>query len=236
MKYVKRILIFLILALFLTAGYTVYKGYRGYREALEAMSVEEMGEKIMEQNHYTFLEDLPELYKKAVLAVEDHRFYSHPGIDPIAIGRALFNDLRTLSFAEGGSTITQQLAKNQYFTQDKNIFRKVSEIFMAFKIESVYDKDTILELYLNSIYFGNGYYSVADAARGYFDKTPMEMTEDECTLLAGIPNAPSAYNPLEHPERARRRQEQVLERVADVYGTDALSGAGHRLEAENSGS
>lgn len=230
MKLLKRILLFLVLAFCLTAGYAVFEGYRGYREALAAMSVEEMGESIMEQDHYTLLEDLPELYKKAVLAVEDHRFYSHPGIDIIAIGRALFNDLRTLSFAEGGSTITQQLAKNQYFTQDKNIFRKISEIFMAFKIESVYDKDTILELYLNSIYFGNGCYNVADAARGYFNKSPWEMTEDECTLLAGIPNAPSAYNPLKHPEKARRRQKQVLERIEDVYGdiyrADGLPDAG----------
>ena len=91
------------------------------------------------------------MYVDAVLAVEDKRFYRHPGIDPIAIGRALFNDIRAGAYVEGGSTITQQLAKNQYFTQDKKIVRKVAEMFMAFKIESTLDKDKIFELYVNSI-------------------------------------------------------------------------------------
>ena len=114
---------------------------------------------------------------------------------------------------EGGSTITQQLAKNQYFTQEKKMVRKVSEMFMAFKIESELDKDKILELYVNSIYFGNGYQCVGDACQAYFGKKPSEMTFDECTLLAGIPNAPSNYNPLASEELARQRQKQVLEKM-----------------------
>lgn len=152
-------------------------------------------------------------YIDAVLAVEDKRFYKHPGIDPLAICRALYNDIRAGSYVEGGSTITQQLAKNQFFTQDKKISRKVAEMFMAFEIEKVYDKDTILELYLNSIYFGNGYNSVAEACRGYFGKEPMEMNFDECTMLAGIPNAPSAYNPLVNPDLAYQRQQQVIRKM-----------------------
>ena len=141
------------------------------------------------------------------------QFYKHPGIDPLAICRALYNDIRAGSYVEGGSTITQQLAKNQFFTQDKKISRKVAEMFMAFEIEKVYDKDTILELYLNSIYFGNGYNSVAEACRGYFGKEPMEMNFDECTMLAGIPNAPSAYNPLVNPDLAYQRQQQVIRKM-----------------------
>ena len=123
-----------------------------------------MGAQIQAKEDYTTLDQLPKDYIDAVLAVEDKRFYKHPGIDPLAICRALYNDIRAGSYVEGGSTITQQLAKNQFFTQDKKISRKVAEMFMAFEIEKVYDKDTILELYLNSIYFGNGYNSVAEAA------------------------------------------------------------------------
>ena len=191
----------------------MYQGYRGYREALAEKSVEEMEAEIESIDNYTTLDQLPQTYIEAVLAVEDKRFYRHPGIDPIAIGRALVNDIRAGSYVEGGSTITQQLAKNQFFTQDKKLVRKISEMFMAFQIESVLDKDKILELYINSIFFGNGYYCVADASEGYFGKKPSEMDFDECTLLAGIPNAPSSYNPFASPELARQRQAQVLDKM-----------------------
>ncbi len=191
----------------------MYQGYRGYREALAEKSVEEMEAEIESIDNYTTLDQLPQTYIEAVLAVEDKRFYRHPGIDPIAIGRALVNDIRAGSYVEGGSTITQQLAKNQFFTQDKKLVRKISEMFMAFQIESVLDKDKILELYINSIFFGNGYYCVADASEGYFGKKPSEMDFDECTLLAGIPNAPSNYNPFASPELARQRQAQVLDKM-----------------------
>ncbi len=191
----------------------MYQGYRGYREALAEKSVEEMEAEIESIDNYTTLDQLPQTYIEAVLAVEDKRFYRHPGIDPIAIGRALVNDIRAGSYVEGGSTITQQLAKNQFFTQDKKLVRKISEMFMAFQIESVLDKDKILELYVNSIFFGNGYYCVADASEGYFGKKPSEMDFDECTLLAGIPNAPSNYNPFASPELARQRQAQVLDKM-----------------------
>ena len=191
----------------------MYQGYRGYREALAEKSVEEMEAEIESIDNYTTLDQLPQTYIEAVLAVEDKRFYRHPGIDPIAIGRALVNDIRAGSYVEGGSTITQKHTKNQFFTQDKKLVRKISEMFMAFQIESVLDKDKILELYVNSIFFGNGYYCVADVSEGYFGKKPSEMDFDECTLLAGIPNAPSNYNPFASPELARQRQAQVLDKM-----------------------
>ncbi len=150
-----------------------------------------------------------------MLAVEDKRFYSHPGIDPIAIGRALFNDIRAGAYVEGGSTITQQLAKNQYFTQDKKIIRKVAEMFMAFRNRSsrYWIRTRSLSSDVNSIFFGNNYYCVADASQGYFGKMPSEMNFDECTLLAGIPNAPSNYNPVASEELSRQRQDQVIEKM-----------------------
>ncbi|HJD48205.1 MAG TPA: transglycosylase domain-containing protein [Candidatus Mediterraneibacter norfolkensis] len=213
MKWIKRLCSFILLCALIAGGILMYQGYRGYREALAEKSVEEMEAEIESIDNYTTLDQLPQTYIEAVLAVEDKRFYRHPGIDPIAIGRALVNDIRAGSYVEGGSTITQQLAKNQFFTQDKKLVRKISEMFMAFQIESVLDKDKILELYVNSIFFGNGYYCVADASEGYFGKKPSEMDFDECTLLAGIPNAPSNYNPFASPELARQRQAQVLDKM-----------------------
>ncbi len=194
-------------------GVLGYKGYEEYKKALSEESVKEMAARIEEQPNYTTIDELPQTYIDAVLSVEDKRFYDHFGVDPIAVGRAFFNDVKAGAYVEGGSTITQQLAKNQYFTQDKKIVRKVAEMFMAFKIESELDKDTIFELYVNSIFFGNGYYCVADASNGYFGKVPSEMNFDECTLLAGVPNAPTNYNPTASPELARQRQKQVIEKM-----------------------
>ena len=159
--------------------------------------------------------ELPETYVDAVLSVEDHRFYGHIGIDPIAITRAVINDIRAGAFVEGGSTITQQLAKNLYFTQEKKMERKAAEVFMAFALEKEYSKNEILELYVNTIYFGNGYYCIKDASEGYFGKAPEDMDDYESTLLAGVPNAPSKYAPTVNPALAAKRQEQVLERLVE---------------------
>ncbi len=213
MKWINRLCSFRILTIVILIGALCVKGYMDYREALNEKSVEEMAAEIESIDNYTTIDELPQTYIDAVLAVEDKRFYSHPGFDPIATCRALVNDIKAGSYVEGGSTITQQLAKNQYFTQDKKIIRKISELFMAFKIESVLDKDKIFELYVNSIFFGNGYYCVADASWGYFGKPPSEMNFNECTLLAGIPNAPTNYNPVANPELARERQAQVIEKM-----------------------
>ncbi len=213
MKWIKRLCSFLFLGIVILTGALLAKGYMEYREALSEKSVEEMAAQIESIDNYTTIDDLPQTYIDAVLAVEDKRFYSHPGVDPIAMGRALLNDIRAGAYVEGGSTITQQLAKNQYFTQEKKIVRKISEMFMAFKIESVLDKDKIFELYVNSVFYGNGYNCVADASRGYFGKEPSEMNFDECTLLAGIPNAPTNYNPVASPRLAKERQAQVIEKM-----------------------
>lgn len=191
------------------------KGYVLYREALEGASLEKKVEQIRQKEDYTPLEELPPVYLQAVLSVEDHRFYRHPGVDVIAVARAAINDLRAMAFVEGGSTITQQLAKNMYFTQEKKLTRKAAELFMALKMERELTKDEILELYVNSIYFGNGYYSVKQASRGYFGKEPGDMSEYESTLLAGIPNAPSVYALTENPGLAAKRQEQVVERLVE---------------------
>lgn len=191
----------------------VVDGYNMYKDAVTEMSLEDKVASIRGKDNYATFDELPEIYVDAVLSVEDHRYYNHPGIDVIAIGRAVFNDIRAGAFVEGGSTVTQQLAKNMYFTQEKELVRKVAEVFVAFDLEKNYSKNEILELYVNTIYYGNGYYCVKDASQGYFGKNPDDMTDYESTLLAGIPNAPSKYAPTVSPELAGKRQEQVLARL-----------------------
>ena len=191
----------------------IQDGYELYARALEECPVQEMAERIESKPDYTPVDELPQIYLDAVISVEDHRFYSHPGVDLLAIGRAAFNDLRTLSFAEGGSTITQQLAKNLYFSQEKQMTRKIAEVFVALDLEKSYSKDEIFELYVNSIYFGDGYYGIGSASLGYFELEPSKMNDYESTLLAGVPNAPSRYAPSKYLDRAEKRQLQVLRRM-----------------------
>ena len=191
----------------------IMDGYHMYRDAVAEVSLEDKVASIRSKENYTTFDELPEIYVDAVLSVEDHRFYNHPGIDVIAIGRAVFNDIKAGSFVEGASTVTQQLAKNMYFSQEKELVRKVAEVLVAFDLERNYSKNEILELYVNTIYYGNGYYCVRDASNGYFGKEPEDMTDYESTLLAGIPNAPSCYAPTVSQELAARRQQQVLDRL-----------------------
>lgn len=217
MKILKRIIFIVVLISMSIALLFVGNGYDMYKQAIEQISVEDKIAEIKDKENYTNFSELPQMYKNAVIAVEDHRFYKHNGIDIIAIGRSAFNDIKAMSFVEGGSTITQQLAKNIYFTQEKKIERKIAEVFMAFEIEKNCDKDEILELYLNTSYFGDGYYTPKEACRGYFNKELNEMTDYECILLAGIPNAPSVYAPTKNPELAKQRQKQVMKKMIE-YG------------------
>ena len=213
MKVVKNIIIFIILIVIIAGSIITYKGYIIYKQALDEISVKDKVAEIKSQENYTKIEDMPEFYLNAVIAVEDHRFYNHGAIDIISIGRAILTNIRYMELREGGSTITQQLAKNIYFDQSKTFLRKIAEIFMAFEIEDNCSKDEILELYLNTSYFGDGYYCVKEAANGYFDKKPIEMNEYESSMLAGIPNAPSVYAPTKNPDLATQRQRQVLDKM-----------------------
>lgn len=215
-KFLKIILIILTIFILIFSIFIV-KGYIMYKDALNNLSISEMKKEIEEKENYTTLSEMPKIYLDAVISIEDHRFKSHKGIDIISIGRALIHDIKNMDFSEGGSTITQQLAKNAYFSQEKKIERKIAEIFMAFRLEKELSKDKILELYLNTSYFGDGYYTVKEASLGYFDKEPKDLTDSEATLLAGLPNAPSVYAPTQNPELAQQRQKQVLDKMVE-YG------------------
>lgn len=213
MKLIKNILFTVLTITIIFAGIKIYEGYNMYKTAISNMSIEEKVEQIKDNPNYTEYKDLSQDYINAVVAVEDRRFFNHNGIDMISISRAIFIDLKNMELEEGGSTITQQLAKNTYFTQEKKVTRKIAEIFMAFEYEKNCTKEQIFELYVNTSYFGDGYYCVKDASEGYFDKLPKYMDLYECTLLAGIPNAPSVYAPTKNPDLAKQRQAQVLRKM-----------------------
>lgn len=215
MRIFKKFIVTVIVVFFIggcvAGGRLLWEGYRMYQEVIAGEPLTDKVEEIRSKPHYTTLDQLPDTYKNAVVAVEDKRFYKHGGIDLISTFRAVFINLKEKKLAEGGSSITQQLAKNMYFTQEKKFLRKVAELFVAFQLEKNYSKEEILELYVNTIYFGSGYYCVYDAAQGYFEKEPGEMSDYESTLLAGIPNAPSVYALTNRPELAAQRQRTVVE-------------------------
>lgn len=212
-KVLKRILIIfaaIIALLIIIAGIFAIKGAVMWNAARERSPIEQTVTRLRSGENFIGYDDLPEFYINAVISTEDRKFETHNGVKLSSIIRALLYDVRTLSFDQGGSTITQQVAKNIWFTQEKRIERKFAELYAAFSLEKALTKREIFELYVNSIYFGSGYYGIADAARGYFNKDVSELSDYECAMLAGLPNAPSAYSPDASPELARQRLLVVL--------------------------
>ena len=157
--------------------------------------------------------EMPELVKQAFVAAEDRRFYEHDGVDLWGISRALFTNIKQRSVREGASTITQQLARTVFLSQDRTITRKLREAALAYKLERQLSKEQILEQYLNYVYLGSGAYGVADAAWVYYSKTPDQLTLPEAALIAGLPPAPSVYSPLVDEDVATERRSIVLERM-----------------------
>lgn len=162
-------------------------------------------------------EEIPENLKKAFLATEDVRFYEHIGIDYRGVMRAMWENITHRAVAEGGSTITQQLARNAYLNQERTFSRKIQEMFLALKIEHRHTKEEILEMYLNQIYFGRGVYGIQAASKYYFNKNVKDLDLNECAMLAGIPKSPNHYSPLNNLEEAQKRKAVVLHQMAK-YG------------------
>ena len=159
---------------------------------------------------------MPQLVQRAFIAAEDRRFYQHDGVDPVGIARAMLRNLRQGSVEEGASTITQQLARTVFLSQDRTIVRKLKEALLAGKLERQLSKQQILEQYLNVVYLGSSAYGVADAAWIYFSKTPDQLTLPEAALIAGLPPAPSVYSPLVNPDLALERRATVLRRMREA--------------------
>ncbi len=206
------VLLILMLCIAVSAGiFYGVKGYQMYQDAVSQISIEDRVEKIREEEHFTKYSEMTDFYINAVISVEDHRFREHRGIDPIAVCRAVWADVRSMSFREGGSTITQQLAKNLLFTQEKKLERKAAEVFAVMDIEAEYSKEEIFELYVNTAGFGSGYEGIYAASTGYFDKIPSEITDYEAAVLAGVPNSPSVYAPGVDDGLTALRARQVLQ-------------------------
>lgn len=217
MKLFKKILIILLILFVVGLSILFMVGFGYYSNTLKEKSLVERVEEITTKEDYTPFDQLSKNYVDAVIAVEDHRYYDHGAIDPIGIARAFYTNIRDGQFDEGGSTITQQVAKNVVFNQDKTLLRKLGEIFAAHDLEKNYSKDEIFALYVNSSYFGDGYYSIYEASQGYYKKEPKDLNLSEASMLAGVPNAPSVYAPTVNPDLAKKRQKHVLNKMVE-YG------------------
>ena len=211
LKIIRNVLIVVIILGIIVVSYFALRGHKKFKDAIAETSLEDKI-RITESDtlHYTYYDDIPKDYINAVIAVEDHRFYEHKGLDFLSLIRAVWIDITTKSASQGGSTITQQLAKNLYFSQGRNIDRKIAETFMASYLEKNLSKEKIIELYINIAYYGDGYYGLGEATRGYFNKEPKDLTLFEATLLAGVPNAPSIYAPTVNLDLCLDRQTKVI--------------------------
>ena len=170
-----------------------------------------VNEKMLDKEHYIVLDEIPLSLRRAIIAVEDSHFYSHSGFDLSGIARAAIVNFEAGHIEEGGSTITQQLVKNLFLSQEQSFARKVEELLLAMDMERNFTKDEILELYLNTIYFGSNFYGIYDASKGYFGVEPKDLSTAESAMLAGLPNAPSVYSPYVDFMLAKKRQLIVID-------------------------
>ena len=221
MKFIRRLLLFILVIIIIIGSVLYLNGNKLYKEKLSEISLENKVSSVRENSNFIKLNILPTYYKDAVVSVEDRRFYSHGTIDFIALARATFSNIKQKDFKEGGSTITQQTAKNLYLIEEKDVSnRKVAEFLIGRDLEKKYNKDEILELYVNTIYFGDGYYGIQEASKGYFGKDAKDLTLYEATMLAGVPNAPSLYAPTVNFHLTQSRQKKV---VSSMVETGTLS-------------
>lgn len=216
-KLIATVLVIAILFVVAIGGYLGVVGYKEYKKAINECPVEVKINELTTMENYVKIDEIPEIYKDAVISVEDHNFYDHGAISIVSTVRAIFINLKNREYTEGGSTITQQVAKNLYFSQEKKLKRKVAEMFMAIELEKRYEKDEIFEFYINNIYYGSGYYNIYDASMGYYGVTPDKLSDYQATQLAGVPNAPSVYSPDNNTPLTAQRQQKVLDSMVK-YG------------------
>lgn len=176
-----------------------------FRESLESR---------VHREKFVPYDKIPDLLKKGVIATEDRRYYDHGAVDIIGVARAFITNSMAGETLEGGSTIAQQTVKNIFLSNDRTMTRKLEELALAVQLERNYSKEEILELYLNTIYFGHGAYGVGEASRVYFGKEPKALDLSQCAMLAGLPQAPSAYDPISHPQEGAKRMTTVLALMA----------------------
>ena len=205
MKIIRKLFLILLLIVLIALTLFVGLGFVNYVKATNEVSISEKVEEIKNKKSYVTYDEISEELLQATVAIEDRRFYEHHGVEYRSMARALYQNVLA-----GASTITQQLAKNMYYTYQPSYLRKVSEIFTAYDLERELSKKEILELYVNVINYGDNYIGIKAASEGYFHKEPKDLTLDEATLLAGLPQSPANYQLSNHESAARNRQIQVL--------------------------
>ena len=191
------LMITVILAATVLCAPTIYRGWQMYEAAVKAEPVSQKVAELRSDEDYVELDQIAEEFRNGVIRSEDKRFRFHFGVDPLSVLPAVKNDILAGSFVEGGSTITQQLAKNMYFDFDKVLERKVAEVFVALQLERSYTKDEILELYLNCIYFGEDCYGIKEASAHYYGTSPASLSAEEADSLVYTIKCPNLYNPNE---------------------------------------
>lgn len=217
MKFIRKLFIAIILLVIIICSFIFLVGHFYYVKALKEKPLITRVDEITNKENFVKFEDMSSYYRNAVISVEDHRYYDHGPVDFIAICRAFYTNIKNGEFREGGSTITQQVAKNVVLSQERSWIRKIAEIFAAFDLEKNYSKREIFELYVNTSYFGDGYYGIYQASFGYYNKSPKDLNLDEASMLAGVPNAPSVYAPTVNLNLAKKRQYHVLNKMLE-YG------------------
>ncbi|WP_240842143.1 biosynthetic peptidoglycan transglycosylase [Acidaminobacter sp. JC074] len=210
MKHFRRLLVVTVFLISLFVGCLAIKGYINYSYIVNDIGLEETINHIMLKDDYVEADQIPHTLLEAFVSTEDKRFYRHNGIDMISIGRAILIDIRYLEYRTGGSTITQQLAKNLFLSFDKTLERKATEYFLAKKIERMYSKDEILALYVNVINYGDGCFGISSASKHYFNKEPMALTDSEAVLLSGLPQSPVNLSLSKYYDNAVVRSEVVI--------------------------
>lgn len=217
MKFIRKLFIAIILLIIISCSIILLIGHSYYSKALKEKPLITRVEDITNMENFVKFEDMSSYYRNAVISVEDHRFYDHGPVDFIAIARAIFTNIKSGKLKEGGSTITQQVAKNVVFTQEASWVRKIAEIFASYDLEKNYSKKEIFEIYVNTSYFGDSHYGIYQASYGYYNKSPKDLDLNESSMLAGVPNAPSVYAPTVNPDLAKKRQYHVLNTMLE-YG------------------
>ena len=210
MKLFKKVLLILLIIFMVIFSILFVVGYSAYSNVLKEKPLVNRISEITSKEHFVKFDNMSKDYINAVISVEDHRYFDHGPVDFIAIARAIFTNIKDNELEQGGSTITQQVAKNILFNQERSLSRKLGEVFGAYDLEKNYSKNEIFELYVNTAYFGDGYYGIYAASKGYYNKEPKDLTLYEASMLAGVPNAPSIYAPTVNPELAKQRQKIVL--------------------------
>lgn len=207
----KKLFNFIIIALLVFGAYYAYK-IVSFDPSNEMYTLgPELYEQVKAQNTgYASLDQVSPDFLEILVYIEDKRFYKHFGFDVISIAKAVKRNIAAKTFEAGGSTLSQQLAKNLFYSREKTLERKAYELWTAIELEKLFTKDQILEMYINVIYYGSDAYGITSAAKVYYDKAPGALTQEEAAMLVGIIPAPSLYNPITDAELAADRQAQVL--------------------------